>query len=869
MTSDSWRIPPVDLALARRLAAELGVSPLVGEVLVRRGFTEPQAAMAFLHPDFRVHNPSLLGGVDEARARVDRALARSERIAVYGDYDADGITATYVLVEALRALGGDVVWRLPNRFSDGYGVSSQAVEALAVEGARLLITVDCGITARDEVRRAQELGLDVVVTDHHEPVGGLPECIIVNPRLGGYPFPHLAGVGVALKLAHALVQQSDAPRVELPLALRPLVDAVAVGTVADVVPLRDENRALVAMGLGRLRSAPRPGLAALLEVAGVEPASVDAATLAFRVAPRLNAAGRLEDASLAFELLSAPDRSAALPLAQRLGELNDARRDLEARAVREALALVPEPTPAAVVLSSPEWHEGVVGIVAARVVDAVNRPTVLLCEDGELAKGSGRSIPAFDILAAVAACSGTLLDYGGHRAACGVRIATPDIPAFREAFVAHAGGVLTADDLQRVTAVDAVAAGDDLTLSLAEELELFAPHGVGNPRVTLLLHGAELRRARLTRDRRHLQCDVRHDGVTRAAVRFGFDRREAIADDRRYDVPAVLARNEFNGMVSARLQLRGGEEVANAEGDLCATPCAPECPDRLRGAALWQALETATLPEVGAAAAVDELRRSARLVDRRRRPAVSVLAGLAGAGGRLLVLVADVARRRPLLSRGLFLPQVVASRLYLNGACAGARLPLAMGTPAPAAAGAAATGHAARGAWAEAGIVMASTVTAALYPELVATFDRVVFLDPPFDESLWDAVLAAVAPQAEVDVLWDDDAVHFAERVAAAEYNVDTACRHVYRTLADAGDRSLEEVPEALLARQNSLAKVPTLAAALRVLDEAGLLADEHGKKRARRVAEKVDLQRSPTYRRWHERLTETTFPARCLSLPL
>ena len=365
---------PVDLRLAQRLSAELGVSRITGEILARRGFADAAAARAFLHPDFKLHSPYLLPGVAEAAARIDRALKRGETIAVHGDYDADGVTATFLLTEVLRSLGGEVVWHLPNRFSEGYGLSARAVEALAEQGARLLVTVDCGITAVAEVARARELGLDVVVTDHHEPKDELPQCIVVDPRLGGYPFPHLAGVGVALKLAHALLQQRGADRVELPLSLRPYVDLVAVGTVADVVPLVDENRALVMMGLGRLRSAPRPGLAALLEVSGVAPADVEASTLGYRLGPRLNAAGRLDDASLAMELLGAADRETALPLALKLNELNAARQDIEAAMVSEALAMVPDPPPPALVLSSPDWHEGVVGIVASRVVEQVNRP---------------------------------------------------------------------------------------------------------------------------------------------------------------------------------------------------------------------------------------------------------------------------------------------------------------------------------------------------------------------------------------------------------------------------------------------------------------------------------------------------------------
>jgi single-stranded-DNA-specific exonuclease len=863
--SESWTIGPVDTALARRLSADLDVSPLVGEILVRRGFAHVDEARAFLRPDFRLRDPFLLAGMAEARARIDRALGAGERIAVYGDYDADGITATFVLVEALRAMGGDVVWRLPNRFSDGYGVSSDAVEELAADGARLLITVDCGVGARDEVDLAHRLGLDVIVTDHHEPVGDLPDCIVVNPRLGDYPFPHLAGVGVAFKVAHALVLEQREERLEVPLSLRPFVDVVAVGTVADVVPLRDENRAFVAMGLGRLASAPRPGLAALLQVSGVDPATIDASTIAFRLAPRLNAAGRLEDASMSLELLGAADIRTALPLAQRLGELNNARQELEARALREALKMVPDPPPPALVLSSPDWHEGVVGIVAARVAERVNRPAILLTEGDDVAKGSGRSIPSFDLLAAVSASSDALLGFGGHRAACGVRVSVDRIDEFRRAFVEQARTTLTDADLQRVTVVDAVVCGDDLTLSTADELALFEPHGHGNPRISLLLHGARIKRPRLTRGGKHLQCDVHLDGVAHGAIRFGFDGRDSLSETAVYDVPAVLTRNSFRGAVSTQLQLRGGAERPEGENDLCPTGCDGACRERVCGAGLWSAVRGVALPVATAAdaEAAAALRRDGRLVDHRRRPVVSTLSGLAGAGGRLLVLVADVGRRRPLLSRDLYLPQVVRSRLYVNGACATARLALALSpTPAPAPAPAGVT----RAAVTE--LVMTSFVTAALHPELVAGFDRIAFVDPPFDDDLYQTVLGAVAAHAEVHVVWGDDALHFSQRVAAADYDLEAACRRVYRILAAAGEHDGARLGEALLLTDTGLVKLPALAAALRVLDETGLLVTDGGDTSARvkRVSGRIDLHDSPTYRAWHARLTKNRFLSTCLS---
>ena len=566
------------------------MSEVLAQVLVRRGLGDPAAARAFLQPDFRVHDPYLMNGMAEARRRIDQALRRSEPIAVHGDYDADGITATFLLVSVLEELGADVRWRLPNRFSEGYGVSEAAVDELGEAGVKLLITVDCGINARAEVARAQALGMDVIVTDHHELEGEPPACVVVTPKLGTYPCRHLAGVGVAFKLAHALLEDSGDQLVDLPLALRPYTDLVAVGTIADVVPLVEENRVLTAIGLGRLRSAPRPGLAALLEVAGGRPGAVDAGAVGFRLGPRLNAAGRLEDASIALELLGAPDRGTALPLALKLNELNRERQVIEAAMIEAAVAMVPDPPPPALVLSSPDWHEGVVGIVASRVAERFHRPAILLSEGDDEAKGSGRSIPAFDLLGAVERTADHLITFGGHRAACGLRLRRAAIPAFREAFVAEAAARLTADDLTRVRHVDAVVSGDELTLGLADELELLAPHGFGNRQVTLLLHDAEVVSPRLTRDKRHAQYRVRCDGASCQAIHFGFGDLAELTAPGRHDVALALSKNDYNGAVSAQVQVRSLHRLEPTETDLCATACDLRCRDRLQDEDLWAAL---------------------------------------------------------------------------------------------------------------------------------------------------------------------------------------------------------------------------------------------------------------------------------------
>ena len=853
----SWRIAPAPFADVRRLAGELGVSEVLAQVLVRRGLGDPASARAFLHPDFRVHDPYLMTGMAEARRRVDQALQRGEPIAVHGDYDADGITATFLLVSVLGELGADVRWRLPNRFSDGYGVSAAAVDELAAAGVKLLITVDCGINARAEVARAQALGMDVIVTDHHELEGDLPDCTVVTPKLGSYPCRHLAGVGVAFKLAHALLEDPGDELVDLPLALRPYTDLVAVGTIADVVPLVEENRVLTTIGLGRLRSAPRPGLAALLEVAGGRPGTADAGAVGFRLGPRLNAAGRLEDASIALELLGSADRDAALPLALRLNELNRERQTIEAAMLEAAVAMVPDPPPAALVLSSPDWHEGVVGIVASRVAERFHRPAILLSEGDDEAKGSGRSIPAFDLLGAVERTSGHLLTFGGHRAACGLRLRRDAIPAFRDAFVAEAAATLSADDLQRVRHVDAIVGGDELTLGLADELELLAPHGFGNRQVTLLLHGAEVVAPRLTRDKRHAQYRVRCDGASCQAIHFNFDDLAGLTEPGRHDVALALSKNDYNGAVSAQVQVRSLHRLEAPEADLCATACDLGCRDRLRGEQLWASLLAGGAPAGAAApadadgdAAADALRDGAR---RRppRRPARP-------SGGLAARRAPRRRRARPRARRRRRAPPAAAharraragarlrGRLYVQAACRH-RLAAAEG----------------------AGAVLTTPDLALDAPAFARSFAHVVLLDPPFTGSMW-AGLAAAAPDAYLHALWGAGEASFAGRVRESQLDLDAAMRRVWKALAAGSGRFDDALEQELLGGGAVLAPAAAVAAAFEALREAGLLVvGPDGGYHLERPQSKVDVTQTDAWRRWHNRYQTPDFLQTCLTAQL
>jgi single-stranded-DNA-specific exonuclease len=555
-------------------------------VLARRGYADPDEAAAFLAGEQPGHDPLLLGDMAAAVERLRAAVAAGTRICVHGDYDVDGICATALAVLTLRELGADVGWHLPSRFEEGYGVSRDTLSRLAGDGVGLVLTVDCGITAADEVAEAQALGLDVVVTDHHRPGGALPACPVVATRPSEYPFPELCGTGVVHKLAQALLGP------EHPAVARHL-DLVALATIADVVPLLDENRSLAIAGLRALARTPKPGLRALMRVARVDPATVDAQAVGFRLAPRINAAGRLCRPDVALDLILTEDAGEAARLAGTLEDLNRERQAVEDRILREAVATVdawPEPRRRrrGYVLWGEDWHEGVIGIVASRLVERFHRPVVMVAGSGEEWKGSGRSIPAFDLHGALAACSSQLQRFGGHRAAAGLSVLPERVEAFAEAFAAHADAALGEEDLRPVTIVDAIVPASALTLDLAHELDRLAPFGLGNPDVTLLVPGCEAVEPALVGDGKHLRFRVRQHGRDAgSAIAFGLGGQlDRLRAGGRWDVVFRLKENRWNGTVAPQLVVRRLLD-------------APDGYEELRGwlAELWRAGEGAWTPE--------------------------------------------------------------------------------------------------------------------------------------------------------------------------------------------------------------------------------------------------------------------------------
>jgi single-stranded-DNA-specific exonuclease len=565
------QVAPYDYAAAERLAAELGVSHVTAQVLVRRGFADPARAAEFL--DAGVRDPlDAFGGLREGAARILAHVERGARITVHGDYDVDGVSATAVLVRALRTLGADVDWYLPSRIDDGYGLAMATVERLAARGTELLVTVDCAITAVDEVAAARAAGLDVVVSDHHSPRadGRLPDTPIVHPAVGGYPCPELCAAGVAHMLARALLDGAGMD----PAAADADLDLVALATVADCVPLVGENRRLVREGLRALASTRKPGLQALMEVARVDPSGLDASAIGFRLAPRINAAGRLHRADAGLELLLTADVQRARAVAAELDSINAERRDVETRILFDAEKQVAE-TPAgapAYVLAADGWHPGVIGIVASRIAERHHRPAVLIALDGDEGTGSGRSIPAFDLLAGLHAAGADLLRYGGHRAAAGLTIRRERVDTFRETFVSHAAATLTPADLVPVQRVDAVVPGDALHLGLAEELERLAPFGIGNPEPALLVPSALLDDPRPMGEGRHVSFSLAAGGARSRCVAFGRGGSLPAAPREPVDATVRLEISRYNGAVEPRLVLRHAQPARPAPIEVVGEP---------------------------------------------------------------------------------------------------------------------------------------------------------------------------------------------------------------------------------------------------------------------------------------------------------
>jgi single-stranded-DNA-specific exonuclease len=564
MVAYVWDHLTCDDQRAGALAADLGLDPVIGRLLVLRGITDPDAAHRFLNPSLdQLHDPFLLTGMDRAVDRLVQAIAARERVAVHGDYDVDGITATVIVRRTLDMLGADVTHFVPERVRDGYGLNTPAVERLAADGVRLIVSVDCGIRGMEAAVRARELGVDLIVTDHHEPDTELPPALaVINPKRRdcAYPDKHLAGVGVALKLVQALCRRAGKDR-WLPGFLK----LAAIGTLADVVPVLGENRVIARLGLDLLSRGPhKAGLRALIEASGLSGKVIDGYHVSFMIAPRVNAAGRMSTPDIALRLLLASDDSMldeARGLAAQLNTENQRRQAEERTVVAEAKRLVEhDPDVGArsvLVVAGEGWHRGVIGIVASKLVDAYHRPAIVISTDGDEAHGSCRSIPAFDILGALEACSSHLVRFGGHRVAAGLTMERSRITPFREAMAAWADDRLTPDDLRPRLRIDGRLGFRQITPRLMDGLTRLAPFGIGNPRPIFWTAGAQVADGPRRLKERHLSMSLRQEGVAfrglfwRAAERAGAIEAARAGLDAAYSVD----QNTFNGTTYLELTL--------------------------------------------------------------------------------------------------------------------------------------------------------------------------------------------------------------------------------------------------------------------------------------------------------------------------
>ncbi len=572
---------------APALARQLGIHPIAAELLCRRGHGDPGRAHGFLHGGLTdLPDPFLFQGMEAAVERLAGAIVRRERVVAYGDYDVDGVTATAQLVSFFRDVGGDVRWYVPHRLREGYGLNPEAVTRLAAEGARLIVTLDSGVSAISEIDQAAALGVDVVVVDHHQVSPELPRAVaILNPQQPGCAFPdkQLCAAGVTFFLLMALRKRLRERGFFVGRAepnLRRLLDLAALGTVADVVPLVGANRLLVRAGLVELARGERPGLRALGEVAGLPPGrAVTAGQVGYKLAPRLNAAGRMDAAGRAVELLLTDDAGEAARIARELEDENRRRREVEARILEAALGqaearLAAEP-PRGLVLAAEGWHPGVVGIVASRVAERTGRPTVLLAVEGEAARGSGRSVPGFDLHAALGTSRQLFTRFGGHRAAAGLSLPARDIPALREAFEREAAVRLGEDQVGPRCVVDAPVDWQELGEPLALDLERLAPFGAGNPEPVFaafdLQAEARLLPAKEAGGEPHLKLRLEGRGSRLEAIGFGMGGQADLCQGK-VDAAFHLGVDDWQGRRRVQLRLRSLRAAGGREPPAVSAP---------------------------------------------------------------------------------------------------------------------------------------------------------------------------------------------------------------------------------------------------------------------------------------------------------
>ena len=598
-----WKVSQLEAGAVNALVGS-GYAPLAAMVLASRGIGDDRQARAYLDCNAPLLDPFLMTDMDKAAGRVGLAMSRGEKIAVFGDYDVDGITATCLLTDFLRRHGADVVSYIPGRLEEGYGLNAIAIHQLHAEGVKLIVTVDCGITAVSEAELCKQLGIDLVITDHHECKQTLPAAIaVVDPHRpdGGYPHKNLSGVGVAFKLASALCGSQET-------VLEEYADMVCLGTVADVMPLQGENRVFVARGLESLAHTKRPGIAALMAECGCSPETVSASSIGFMLAPRINAAGRMGQIDLAVELFLTDDPDKAAEAARGLCELNRQRQAVESEIYRQAVSMLPMgKPPEAIVLADESWHQGVVGIVASRIAEEYACPTFLICLDGEHGKASSRSHGGFNLFASLSALSPLLESYGGHELAAGFTISRANIPEFRRQICALAAQYYTDDVPRTVLDVDCAVSPELLTLHNVDSLQMLEPCGNGCPKPVLMMKNLTIDRISMVGGGRHMRLRLCSGHTYLNAIYFSANPQTvSIQPGDLVDVAFTPQVNEFRGTRTVQMNVIDIRPSCSAEclpdaapyrdmqrGNLTSGEAAALLPDRKMLALVWRYLDAA------------------------------------------------------------------------------------------------------------------------------------------------------------------------------------------------------------------------------------------------------------------------------------
>ena len=801
---------------------------------MRRGIHTADAGRAFLAAD-ESHDPSEFSGIDAVVNEIVGSIDAGQRITVYGDFDADGVAATSVMVGVLRELGADCDWFIPDRISEGYGLNPNAIRTLKDRGTGLIVTVDCGVTAVEEVALAMEIGLKIVITDHHQPDESLPECLILHPEVCGYPFKELCGTAVAAKLASALRRSRG---IDV-FADEKDLDLVALATVTDVMPLLGENRRLVKEGVKVARRAERVGMRALMAASRVNPASLAAEDFGFRLGPRINAAGRMYRADAGVELFLADNENRAAEIGDELGRANLERRRVErevgtaAEAARRALE---DPHPSALVVAGEAWHPGVVGIVAATLSRRHGVPAVVIAIDGDSARGSARGVPGLDLYRAIDDCSDHLRGFGGHRAAAGLQIDPANIDAFRRDLAVAVTAQLGDDPQIPPPEVDVILGGSDISMELAEDLEKLAPFGNENPAIAALVPGSRITDIREMGDGKHARFSL-ESGKHRAKV-VSFNRTAfGVEETQDVDVLARLTVNRWNGNIEPQLQLLEVWPVAEPEPEVLrlANCESDEWWSRFEAASsTGSALNSGSMagfdPDASAGS-TDPGGGARRQAHEGRGSSFAEIADLISSGSRLAIVTADAARRWSTLGGSSGLGRF-REGVEPVGIWEGSPSALARDLP-------------------DTGVLLTDWQSLAVRG-LTDGFDVVAILDPA--PSFECDRIATHGEGLRIN-LWRDSELSFA--IAAAEYRLGlkVPLRELYRLLSGAaseGEYLVGEELRRLLCGDPDTPFSPEFAAVMcRVLEEAEI-AHLKGEVGARQLgivsSKKTDLSISPTF---------------------